>query len=184
MLSSKVRTVDEALKSRPQSVVGISDEDNYQPSAKAQAMTMESHEREFTPRSMTAATARAIKIARQWQEIPDDWTDEQAFSAGLITPDQIILIISLFQELFSCLSNRPASAMARIRAYNNAGGELNRVADTVRFNWLIDRWMMRLNYPRDRGDVNELRAAFMADSENMDEEQFANVQRELLFLTI
>lgn len=139
---------------------------------------------QFEPNSIASAQRRVFAIARTWQQVPDEMGDGEALAQGLITPEMIMLILSMLPDLLACLSNRSAAAMSRIRAYQNAGSEMNRMADTIRFNWLIDRAMYRMGHLRSSGDVNSLRLAFVQDSETLDERTYQGIQRELLFLTI
>lgn len=129
-------------------------------------------------------TERAFRVARRWANVPDEMSNEEAMLRGFITPEMLLMIMTIINEVFQCLSNRPMDAFRRVRGYVEETREVNRLGDSVRLTWMIDRWMIRLGHPRDRGDVVELRNAIVEDAETMSEAEFQSLQTEMLFLTI
>jgi hypothetical protein len=139
--------------------------------------------REFN--SMPKSMGFAMKVARKWQEIPDSVTDDQALAQGFITPEQLQLILVIVQDMMqNCFSNQSMTAWKRIRTYLDTSKEMDRMADSIRMVWLVDRWFGRLGIARDRGDVKLLQVALVQTSGAVTEADFRGVQTEMLFLTI
>lgn len=133
----------------------------------------------------SASVRQAVKIARRWQGVPSTMSDDEALAKGFITPQMIELVLAIITELMqNCFSNRPASAWGRVRSFIDNIKPLDTVQDRVRLSWIADRWMSRLGFARDRGDVVEIREALIAEANDMKETEFNSVQLEVLFLTV
>jgi hypothetical protein len=133
--------------------------------------------------SLPSSTSAAMRIARRWQHVPDTTTDEQALTQGLITPEMLVLVMQIVQSLMAnCMSNTPARAWQRLRGYIDATKELDRIGDTVRLNGVIDKWMARLGYPRESGDIVEVRKALILEGAGSKQEEFNQVQVEMLWV--
>jgi hypothetical protein len=140
-------------------------------------------ERSFSFGSMPTASQHAMQIARKWQGVPDSIGDVEAINRGIISPDMIMLIMTILNEVMqNCFSSKPLAAWERVQIYNSSR-PMDRLADNTRLMWMVDRWMMRTGYPRDRGDVADITAVLTKHAANMREEEFKNVQTELLWLT-
>lgn len=135
--------------------------------------------------SMPRNSRAALAVVRRWQEIPDNVSDEDALAKGFITPAMLELIMQIVLDLMqNCMSNHPASAWRRVQGYVQETKELNRIGDSVRLGWAIDRWLNRMGHPRDRGDVVEIRQAITLELSGLKEEDFRSLQTEILFLTV
>lgn len=134
---------------------------------------------------MTKNQKAAIRVARTWANVPETMSDDEAMKRGFISPDMIALIMSIFMELFTnCFSNRQANAWNRLRSYTTSNKPFEKMTDNVRLKWQIDRWMNRLAFPRDRGDVVELAAALELEASSIQEDEFVEIQNEQLFMTV
>lgn len=126
----------------------------------------------------------AVKVARNWQEVPTGMPDEEAIKRGFINIATIELILSIFSELSdNCLSNRKAEAFRRVDTFGKSN-DRNGLFDRIRLQRTVGKKMNELGYNRDRGDVKELADQIRYECAEITEDEFANVHTELLFMAI
>jgi hypothetical protein len=136
--------------------------------------------------SMPSLSKAAMAICRKWQQLPDALNDDDALAQGLISPDQLALIMQIIQDVMqNCLPNSRGAALQRLRGYtNNAHRPTDRLGDQIRLNWTIDRWMGKLAIPRETGDVVAVRRAIEDNANGIEDQKFYDLQTEVLWLTI
>ena len=134
---------------------------------------------------MSATVAFAMQVARRWQEVPDEMTDEVALEKSIITPEMLELIMAVVTSLLAeCLANSQVGAFRRMKSYLNEKNPLSRLGDDVALLRRIDLWVGKLAIPRESGDVKVLRHAIVAEAGELDEAAFQVIHREQLFLAI
>lgn len=134
---------------------------------------------------MSATIAFAIQVARRWQEVPDDMTDEQALEKSIITPEMLELIMTVVSSLLAeCLANSQLGAWRRMKSYLNEKNPLSRLGDDVALLRRIDLWWGKLAIPRESGDVKMLRHAMVQEAAELNEAGFQLIHREQLFLAV
>lgn len=134
--------------------------------------------------SMPSMSKAAMKVARQWQNVPESLSDEEVLAQGLIPPEVIELVMQIFLEvIMNCLDNNQVSAFRRIQIFQSAK-KIDRMADNLRLNTMINRWFTHLGRPREPGDVVALREAIANAVSGVSQEDFAKVQNEALWVGI
>jgi len=132
--------------------------------------------------SMPTASRHAMQIVRQWQGVPDSVGDMEAIEAGFITPEMLMLIMTIMTEVMSnCFSNKPTQAWNRVQTYAS-GKWMDRMADNTRLMWVVSRWMGNTGFAREPGDVTDLAGALTKYTTGMSQHEFTQVQREILFM--
>lgn len=138
----------------------------------------------FEATSLPANVAFAVKVARRWQQVPADMSDTDAMAQGFLTPEMIQLILTITLSMFQdCLPNQPTLAFRRVQNFQ-AAKPMDKLGDEVRLNWLVDRWMLRMAFPRDKGDVRMISKALSEEGASAKEADFRAVQTEMLFMTV
>ena len=130
--------------------------------------------------SLPATSKVAFQIARDWHHIDPSIKDDDVLAQGLITPDQILMIMQIIQEVMKCLSNSKLRAFQRAKMFANAK-PLDRLADAMRLHSFINNWADRLAQPRESGDVVMIREAIISNVNGMQQKDFEAVQAEVLF---
>lgn len=135
--------------------------------------------------SMPASTGIAFRIARRIQGVEEGTEDGDALAQGIIPPELLDFLMQLLQDwLQGCMNSTRVSAWKRIRGYVDETRPLNRIGDNARMNGTINAWLTRMGYPRRSGDVVAIRNAVVGVASEMTEQEFAELQNEINFLTI
>lgn len=138
----------------------------------------------FEATSLPANVKFALKVARRWQQIPAQMTDDDALAGGFLTPEMLQLILTIAMSFFQdCLPNQPAVAWSRIKNFTSTK-PMDRLSDEIRMSWIVDRWMQRMAFPRDKGDVRMISKAIAEEAAGSSEQEFRAVQNEMLFMTV
>lgn len=136
--------------------------------------------------SMPASTKAAFRAARKLMRVDENMSNEDALAKGIIPPELIDLLMQMLQDwLQGCLSSQNRTFLfKRIRSYVEETREFNRIGDNVRLNGTINAWLNRMGYPRRSGDVVAIRKAVVEAAAEMKEEEFDQLQTEIMFLVI
>lgn len=121
----------------------------------------------------------ATRVVRKWHSIPDAITDEDALAQGIITPQMIELIMQIVTSLLNgCLNKPTASALKQIQDHIG-GNPMSRLANNMRLNGLVDKWLYTMGTPRERGDVVMIRESLVSAAGSTDNAELSAIQQEV-----
>lgn len=140
---------------------------------------------DFLAVSSPRLTKAAFRAARRYAGVPETMSDTDAIAGNFLSP----AIIELFMQIFSvviqdCLSNQSSSMLRRVRGYTQETNEYKKLGDTIRLQWITDRWINHLGLPRDRGDVKLIVNAITQEAAAAKDEEITAIQTEVLWLTV
>jgi hypothetical protein len=125
----------------------------------------------------------AVKAIRNWQGIPADLDDDAVLAQELISPELLELVMQIITSLITdCLDNNKVLAWRRVSTHV-AAKPLERLANNMRMNGVINKWLFQLGVARDRGDVVALRESLVAAASEANEKQLADIQTEVFSWT-
>jgi hypothetical protein len=128
--------------------------------------------------SPTLAKA-SIRVLRKWQSLPEAASDDDLLAQGLISPEMIELIMQIITSLMNnCMDNNTKMAMKRIKAHLD-GKAMDRLANNMRLNGLVDKWLYTMGIPRERGDVVVVRESLVLAAGSLTEQELSNIQTEV-----
>ncbi len=125
----------------------------------------------------------AFKVARRIEGIEDIVSDEEALAK--IDPAMLELILQIIQQILGCMENSRSRTYNRIK--NHLGlprNAINRIAEQMRMNTIINVWFAALGVPREAGDVVAIREAMSFVAQSLDENKVGQMQTELMWMTI
>lgn len=134
--------------------------------------------------ALPSSTRFAFLAARKWHQVDDAIGDDDALAQGLITPETLLLLMQIIQEVMKCLSNSSARSWQRVKSHVDSVKPLDKLADQMRLNGMINVWLTNLGIPREAGDVVMVREALAQMASGMQEAEFNKVKAEMLFYAI
>jgi hypothetical protein len=134
--------------------------------------------------SPTLAKA-AVKVVRKWQGIPADIDDDTALAQGIISPELLELVMQILTDMITnCFdSNSSFLAWRRIKGHFESK-KIERLSNNMLLNSTINKWLFNLGVSRDRGDIVALRESLVLSAQESNEQEFAQIQQEVLSWTL